>query len=221
MIKMKFSKSYDTYIEWRVDNPEDTPYNRRIIREHILHPDASLSQLRGHARKKEKPISQKRQVPKHKLSWQALSPKEKSQRKTALNVLSDVRNNGKSLYKACKEKGVTVKTVLKSTNAFKKVGNRWTAKEFDRISRIMKISEDDEETSIEINDSRTASLIGRYHNAVKKYLETGNTSELDKFKGKTIKDAQGNTHVFETDTEALDEIHESREDEEFYEIYSQ
>lgn len=216
----KFSRTYKTFNEWFVYNIVDSDYKRRIVRLHNLYPDASLSQLRGHAARKEKPLSLKRSLALSKRSWGSLSPREKSAREKSLEVLSEVRRNKKSLSKTSKDKGISLKSVLKNTNAFKKIGNLWMPKTYDRISRVMKINTDGKMISIEVNDSRTASLIGRYHNAVKKYLETGDTSELDKFKGKTVKDANGNTYVLETDTEALDEIHEGIEEPEFYDIYT-
>jgi hypothetical protein len=148
-----------------------------------------------------------------------LNPREKLSREKSLDILSDVRRNGKSLTGACNDKGMSIKTVLGHTNAFKKTGNHWTAKTYDRIPRTMLINVDGREVSITVNDSRTASKIGRYHNAVKKYLETGDDTELKKYEGKTIKDAQGNNHTFETDPEVIDEISEGIEEPEFYDIY--
>lgn len=217
---MKFSKIYSTFNEWLINNIAYTGYTHRIERLHNIYPDATLSQLRGHASKAEKTLSKKQAQQISKRSWKVLSPHEKGTREKSLDVLREVRRGKKSLSTASKEQGISVKSVLKNTNAFKKTGNRWTPKSYDRISRVMKINENGKCISIEVNDSRTASLIGRYHNAVKKYLDTGDTSGLEKFKGKTVKDANGNLHVFETDTEALDEIHEGIEEPEFYDIYT-
>ena len=65
----------------------------------------------------------------------------------------------------------TSKPVLKNTNAFKKVGSRWVAKRYDKIPRDLDINENGRIVPIEINDSRTASRIAHYHQAVKQYLE--------------------------------------------------
>lgn len=216
----RFSKIYTTYNEWLVSNIVDSDYTKRIVRLRNLYPDASLSQLRGHAKKQEKPLIAKEEISINRRSWSSLSPREKRIREKSLEVLSEVRRNKKSLTTASKDKRISLKAVLQNTNAFKKVGNRWIAKAFDRIPRVMKINENGKIVSIEINDSRIASLIGRYHNEVKKYLDTGDASELSKFKGKTIKDINGNLHVFETDSEALETINEAIEEPEFYDIYS-
>lgn len=215
-----FSKSFKTFNEWIIDQIADTEYKHRIVRLHNLHPDATLAQLRGHAVTKEKPLRQKQIKTLSKRAYTALSPREKVSREKSLEVLSKVRRNKKSLSEASREKGISIKSVMKNTNAFKKTGNRWMPKTYDRISRVMKINENGRSLSIEVNDSRTASLIGRYHNSVKKYLDTGDSSQLQKFKGKTIKDANGNMHTFETDTESIDEIARGIEEPEFYDIYS-
>ena len=109
---------------------------------------------------------------------------------------------------------------MNHTNAFRKKGRRWIAKRFDRIPRVMKINEKGKEISIEINDSRTASAIGRYHNAVKQFLNTGKKEQLRKFKNKKIKDSNGKVHSFETNPEALIDINEAIEEPEFYQLYA-
>ena len=83
----------------------------------------------------------------------------------------------------------------------------------------MKINENGKEISIEINDSRRASLIGKYHNNVKRFLESGNVKLLLKFKHKRIKDVNNTFHSFETESEKIIEIHSRIEEPEFYEIY--
>lgn len=216
---MKFSKHFETYTEWLINQTTESEYKNRIVRMHNLHPDATLAQLRGHAKGKEAMLSNKPGLPVSKRAWKTLSPGEKLSREKSLEILSEVRRNKKSLSQASRDKGVSIKSVLQNTRAFKKAGNRWMPKTYDRISRVMRINENGRDVSIEINDSRTASLIGRYHNAVKKYLETGDETGLKKFEGKTIKDAQGNKHTLETRPEALDQIAEGIEEPEFYDIY--
>jgi len=96
----------------------------------------------------------------------------------------------------------------------------WNAKRFDKIPRVMKINENGKEVSIQINDSRTAALIGRYHNAVKKFLNTSDKKALRKFRKKKIRDMDGNLHSLETNPDSLIEINERIEEPEFYELYA-
>jgi len=53
---MRFSKKYKTYEEWLRNFKGSEAYLNRIIRLHALHPNATLSQLRGHPSPKEKPL---------------------------------------------------------------------------------------------------------------------------------------------------------------------
>jgi len=100
------------------------------------------------------------------------------------------------------------------------VNGIWIAKKFDRIYRVLKINENGKEMSIETSNSKTASIIGKYHNAVKQFLNTGDSKTLKQFKKIKIKDSNGNIHTLETNLQKLVEINEKIEEPEFYEVYS-
>lgn len=161
----------------------------------------------------------KKNTPVHKKSWNNLTPKQKSNRERSLEVVSIARKSKQSLSKIAKKHGISVKTVVNNTNAFKKINNRLVPKKFDRISRVMKINEKGVEKSIEIKDSRVASIIGSYHNAEKQFLKTGETKQLKKFSKRKFKDTSGKIHKFETRAQKIIEINERIEEPEFYEIY--
>ena len=165
-------------------------------------------------------LSKKTKIPLYRRRWANLSPKQKLLRERSLTVLSDARKSKQSFSKLAKKHDVSRKTVLNNTNAFRKRQRRWNAKRFDKIPRVMKINENGKEISIQINDSRTASLIGRYQNAVKQFLNTGDKKTLRKFRRKKIKDIDGNLHSFETNLDSLIEINEEIEEPEFYELYA-
>ena len=128
-------------------------------------------------------------IPLYRKRWSNLSPRQKLLREKSLSVLSDARRSKQSLSKLAKKHDVSTKTVLNNTNSFRKRRRRWNAKRFDKIPRVMKINENGKEISIQINDSRTAALIGRYHNAVKKFLSTGDKKAFRRFRKKKIKSA--------------------------------
>ncbi len=156
----------------------------------------------------------------YKRRWANLSPRQKLLREKSLSVLSEARRSKQSLSKLAKKHDVSPKTVLNNTNAFKKRQRRWNTKRFDKIPRVMKINENGKEISIQINDSLTAALIGRYHNAVKKFLNTSDKKGLRKFRKKKIRDIDGNLHSLETNPDSLIEINERIEEPEFYELYA-
>jgi hypothetical protein len=59
---------------------------------------------------------------------------------------------------------------------------------------------------ISIRDSRQASLVSRYSNAIKRYLESGDTSALREFEGKEIETIQGRRVPLLTDRAELDRL---------------
>ncbi len=213
----RFSPDFNTYEDWLKSQDVTKPYLQRIIRGHSRFPNASLSQLRGHASKGRKSVSELKERPIYSRSWTSLNKLELASRGKSLEALSRVKE-GKSLTRASKDLHTSLKTALGYTNAFQKVKGRWIPKEYDRISRIMSIYENGKQNWIEIRDSRTASKIGKYNNAVKQFLATGNADIINELK-KPIRDAQGHLHHFEIDSNKLIEIAEAQEEPEFFEIY--
>jgi hypothetical protein len=161
----------------------------------------------------------KKKIPIHKKSWIRLTARQKLFRERSLEILSIAKKSKQSLSTIAKNNHVSVRTVIQNTNAFKKINNKWIPKKFDRISRVIKINENGKEKSIEINDSRIASSIGSYHNAVKQFLSTGDKKSLSEFRNKRIKDAHDKLHKFETNLKKIIDINEKIEEPEFYEIY--
>jgi len=216
----RFSKSFKTFSDWKAQS-KDTPYRRRIERLHVLHPKSSLSQLRSHPKGREKPLSKMKPKPLSKLNWDFLFPKQKRIRVKSSKVLRLMRREGYSLTKASREVGISPNTVKRHTGALKRDAHRWRAKKYDSLTRVMNINENGRSHWVEIKDSRHASLIGRYQNAVKKFLESDDESILKPFRDRKVKDINGNWHTLETDPDNLYDIHERRADEEFYTIYKQ
>lgn len=155
----------------------------------------------------------------HKRSWSALTPRQKLLRKKSLEVLRETRKSKDSLSKIAKKNEISPSTVIHNTNAFKKKGNRWISERSDRIPRMMIINEKGKAKSIEVNYSRTASLIGRYHSAIKEFLNMGNAEKLKKFEEKWIRDSSNKFHRLETNPQKIIEINERIEEPEFLEIY--
>ena len=218
MTQKRFSKTFASFGDWLTKAPK-TGYSKSIQRLHGLYPKASLSQLRRHPTQREAHMGQLSKTPPNKRSWATLTPREKDLRDKSLKVLSQMRRKGQSLTRASREIGISPKTVKQHARAFKKVNGRWKAKRYDRIERRMAINENGREVWVTVKDSRHASLIGRYQSAIREFLQTGDASVLEPFKGKRVRDADGKWHTLETDPKAIYEIQEMREDEEFYTIY--
>ena len=158
-------------------------------------------------------------TPIHKKHWNELTSKQKSLRTKSLAVLTQSRRTKKLPSTTARNNHISLNTVIHHTNGFKKVNGRWTAKKYDHTSRSMIISENGKMHSITISDSRHAKTIGRYHNAVKFYLDTGDKTKLKKFSKRKIKDSDGIIHTFETNPKKVEEINEKIEEIEFFEVY--
>jgi hypothetical protein len=214
---MTFSPKYKSFENWLSNFRGSESYRNRIVRLHSKYPDAILSQLRGHAPKGKRFVSELKPEPVYKRSWSEITKRELNLREKSLDVLRRVRK-GQSLSKASRELHTTPETVIKNTGALVKVKGKWTAKSQDRISRIMSVYENGKQTWIHVRDSRIASKIGKYNSAVNEFLRTGDVKILKPFK-RPFKDANGKLHYFEIDPDKLYEIAEQQEEPEFWEIY--
>jgi hypothetical protein len=72
---------------------------------------------------------------------------------------------------------------------------------------------------VEITNSKTASLIGEYHNRVKQFLDTGKSSFLRELPKKRFKDMKRRTHTLETRPKAVLQIKIREPTPESFEIY--
>lgn len=129
---------------------------------------------------------------------------------------------GATLSAAAQDIGIDPRTVLKHLgNTLVKRDGKYHAKPTDRISRGLVINSKGKQITITVNDSKSASIIGEYHNAVKQYLESGDDKVLKKFRKISIVDSHGKKkYRLETDGEKLLEIEEGKEGREFFEIYN-
>ncbi len=152
-------------------------------------------------------------------TWTQLSPMQRQIRERSLEALSLVRRERLSLWKASREVGSNPETIRRNTNAFRKVGRRWRGKPFDRIARVMVVYEKGRKRTVEIENSRTASLIGEYHNRVKQFLDTGKSSFLREVSKERFKDITGQTHTLETRPKSVLAIKQREPTPEFFEIY--
>ena len=163
----------------------------------------------------------RKSIPLHKRPWKKLSPRQKMLREKSLAVLSELRNTKtKTLPQAANDNDITVKNVIRHTNGFKKVNGKPVVKKWDRIQRVMRINSRGQEKSVTIVDSRTASVVGRYYNSVKYFLNTGDKTKLSKFRNKKVKDSKGKLHKLETNPDEIIRINRRIEEPEYFEIYN-
>lgn len=153
-----------------------------------------------------------------RVKWKNLTSKQKYQRNLSLEVIRSMRK-GISFSSSTKDAGLSSYLSKKhlGRNVSKK-GGRYFASKSDSIQRAMQIYENGRIKSIVVRNSKDASLIGEYHNEVRKTLR-GDSSGLKRFKKIVITDAEGKKHKLETRPEKIFEIEDRKEDSEFFEVY--
>ena len=105
-----------------------------------------------------------------------------------VHVVSKMRAEGVSLSRASREFGVGPRSVhrLGGSALRKRANGRYAARASDRLLRVLAIPTDEGTREIALRDSRQASILGQYWDAVQRYLQTGDASAIQKFRGKHI-----------------------------------
>lgn len=123
-------------------------------------------------------------------------------------VISKLRSERSSLQQASREVGISPDTVKRwAGSSLKKSGTgRYQAKKTDKLLRVLMVPTSGGPREIAVRDSRDATLLGEYWNAVHRYLATGDSAALAKFSGKHIIDAEGNRIDLLTNLRELDQL---------------
>jgi hypothetical protein len=82
---------------------------------------------------------------------------------------------------------------------------RYEAKPWDRFERSVLILTPSGPERLTVKDSRTASKIGRYWNAVDDFLLTGATEDLERFASESFQ-VEGAQHGFMTDLDLIERL---------------
>ena len=91
--------------------------------------------------------------------------------------------------------------------ALRKLKNgHWAAKKTDRLLRVLQRLTPEGKVEVALSDSRQATILGKYWNAVDLYRDTGDPSRLQEFEGEYIIDAAGNHLPLLTDLQTLDRL---------------
>jgi hypothetical protein len=121
-----------------------------------------------------------------------------------LDGLSLGRRDDLSATKAAKASGTTVKTMLKyAPGAIEMRGGRYVIAPSDRLPRRMRMLTAHGEEIVRTTSSRTATRISDHNNAIRAYVLTQDTTDLARFKGKTVR-SLGQVYEFATDRRTID-----------------
>jgi hypothetical protein len=147
-----------------------------------------------------------------------LSPEAQQKRADALEVLNIMRQGHIGLGVGVRQfnstnpdRRITTRTVRKYAKpALRRAKKEWRAKPYDRLLRIMRFPTMEGVIDLEVRDSRSASMVGEYWNAVAKYQETGNAKDLRRFRGKSIRSGKV-SWPFLVNADLLDDLGEAGE----------
>lgn len=139
-------------------------------------------------------------------AFASLNPLQRDARERSLEALSLMRRKGFSLREAAEAAGTTPNTVRRYMgDNLERTPKGFRAKPRDREFRSMRFLTAEGPVYLPVTDSRTASTIGEYWEAVKLYLQMGNDRALRRFKYKQIR-VQKKTYNFVTDTKLLERL---------------
>ena len=156
-----------------------------------------------------KPVAKKAKAkqppPRSESQYRAKPEKFKELWDRVIGVISKMRTEKVSLTQASRDSKISPRSVLRwGGPAIRKQKNgKYAAKPRDNLLRILRIPTQEGARDIALRGSPQASVLGEYWNAVHRYLETGDASQLEKFRGKHIKDADGASIPLITDTATL------------------
>ena len=121
-----------------------------------------------------------------------------------LDGLSLGRRDKLSATKAAKASGTSVKTMLKyAPGTIEMRGGRYIIGPSDRLPRRMRMLTTHGEEIVRTTSSRKATMISEHNNVIRAYVLTQDTTDLQQFKGKTIRSG-GQIYEFATDRRTID-----------------
>jgi hypothetical protein len=140
----------------------------------------------------------------------ALRPRQHESRNLALGALARARRENVPIRQAARAEGISLARVVRwAFPALEKRGRQYYATPTDTLARTMQMLTPRGYQTVVLhgrNAGQRASVLARYHNAVKRYLETGDTTALRDFRGKVVRAHNKVGYRFITDPATLDEL---------------
>ena len=160
--------------------------------------------------KQKPPTNRKKKIQRPRTSKQffALPDAQQETWNRVVHVIAKMRAEGVSLTQASREFGLDPRVVRsRAGSALRKTkGGRYIAKHSDKLLRVLVIPSPEGLTEVAVRGSETASKIAEYSDAVQKYLRSGDSSKLKKFRRMKLLDEKGNRIKLVTDLEVLQKL---------------
>jgi hypothetical protein len=141
------------------------------------------------------------------INYHALSPSQHEIRFGALDVINLMRKDRRVTFAdAARTTGIDPRQVkLYAGSALEKVHNRYQARDFDRLRRDLYLYDWNGKLVVSTHSSKAASAIGRYHYAVRAFVQYGDETRLHEFDGRSIT-VGGQQYEFFTDRRRLRQL---------------
>lgn len=126
-----------------------------------------------------------------------------------VHVIAKMRADGTSLTQASRDFGLDPRVVrARAGSALRKTKNgRYVARSSDTLLRVLKIpSTLGHQLEVGVRDSATASRIAEYSDAIQKFIYTGDSSKLKKFRRMKLFDEKGKRIMLLTDLAELQRL---------------
>jgi hypothetical protein len=152
-----------------------------------------------------KQVTETQTIPRTAKQYSELSPEKQEQWNRIAHVIQKMRREKVSVTRAAKDFSIDRKKVIElaGSSLRKRKNGRYEAKSFDRLLRVLVIPSSDGLREVAVRDSRTASKIAGYSEAVHRFLQTGDDSKLRTFRRLRIRDPAGNRIKLLTDKQEL------------------
>jgi hypothetical protein len=167
-----------------------------------------MTRRRQKSRKKQRSTKRRILVPRTTREYFAKPERFQEQWNRVAHVISKMRAQGVSLKQASREFGIDPRIVARlGKSALRKRANgRFAARANDRLLRILAVPSPEGTREIALRDSRQASILGQYWDAVQRYLQTGDRSAIQKFRSKRITTANRVRIPLLTDLDQLNRL---------------
>ena len=148
------------------------------------------------------------QRPKTAKQFFALPDVQQENWNRVVHVIAKMRAEGTSLTQTSREFGLDPRVVRsRAGSALRKTkSGRYVAKPSDKLLRVLVIPSPKGLTEVAVRGSDIASKIAEYSDAVQKFLRTGDSSKLKKFRRMKLLDEKGNRIKLVTDLAVLQKL---------------
>lgn len=151
-------------------------------------------------------VTIKSSAPRTLKRYWAMSERDREMYNRSVHAVTYMRSSQVSRRKAARQYEIPPQIMVRfAGTALRKLRNgRYVARPSDKLLRVLVLPTFEGLQEVATRDSREASTVSKYWNAVHRYLATGDISAIHQFDGKQITDATGAKILLLTNRQELD-----------------